>query len=69
MLLAKEPPSREEKGMWDAGCGLRRQNNFPRTRTSEPATRRFGSRGEKWGGGAGGWRVPFPRAHPVLSSQ
>ena len=49
--------------MRDAGCGLRRQKNFPRTCTSEPARRlqaprRFGSRrGMGWGGGDG--EFPF----------
>ena len=47
------------RGEWDAGCGFRRQKNFPRTCTSEPARRlqaprRFGSRrGMEWGGGDG----------------
>ena len=38
-IFTEEPPSREEKGLFLAGCRLRRQNNFPRIRRSEPVRR------------------------------
>ena len=34
-ILAEEPPSREEKGLFLAGCRLRRQNNHVPRRSSQ----------------------------------
>ena len=67
--MAEEPPFREENGMRDAGSAAKKI--FPELAQVSLLAgykhREGLGQDEEWGG-AGGWRVPFPRPHPVLSS-